>query len=146
MKDRRVEMKMKTKRKEKLVKSFLALFLCVCFIGLPETSQASEQEDTKLCDGGDLDGCNRLGDLEKQRGNLDEALGIYKESCDLGSTNGCRDLGFLEKLRGNFDGAAVSYKKACDGGDFYACADLIGLAQERGDYKEFGSLYRKVSK
>ena len=55
---------MKAKIKEKIMKGFLMLFLCVCFVGLTETSQANEQEYREACDGGNLLRCNRLGRLE----------------------------------------------------------------------------------
>ena len=101
---------MKAKRKEKLMKGFLVFFVCFCFIGFSETSQASEQEYREACDGGDPTGCIRLGGVEYKRGNLDEAAVAYKKSCDLGLGNslGCISLEWVEERRSNLDKAAIT--------------------------------------
>ena len=87
--------------KEKIMKGFLALVLCFCFIGFSETSKANEQEYREACAGGDPAGCYWLGNLEERRGHIYEAVFAYSKSCDLGDPAGCYWLRNLEFKRSN---------------------------------------------
>ena len=125
------------------MKGFLVFFLCFCFVGFPETSQANEQRYRKLCDRGDSWGCYMLGELEFERGNYEEVADLIIKSCDGEYTLGCNSLGNLEEERGNYEEAADFYRKSCDGGYFLGCNNLGNLEEERGNIEEAFAAYRK---
>ena len=90
---------MKDKGKGKIMKGFLALLLCVCFIGFSETLQANEQEYREACTGGNLLGCSNLGSLEYRRGNYEAADIAFRQSCDGGYLRGCNRLGVFGRRK-----------------------------------------------
>ena len=76
---------MKTKIKEKIMKGFLMLFLCVCFVGFETSETLQALVDVII-----------LGDFEFKRGNFAIAAVFYRKSCNL--FNGCNRLGELDQL------------------------------------------------
>ena len=86
------------------MKGFLALFLCVCFVGLPGTSQASEQEYREACEAGNLDACH--GKLRWDyflRALLEDQIS-YEESHE--GLYGCSLLEYKESVITSLSGAA----------------------------------------
>ena len=134
---------MKDQIKEKIMKGFLPLVLCVCFVGFSETSKANEQRYRRACAGGDPSGCVSLGNLQDRRGDLDEAVVAFRSSCAGGDPSGCVSLGNLEYERGDLDKAAVAYEKSCDLGSNFGCYWLGHLEYERGNLDEAGIAYEK---
>ena len=160
---------MKAKRKEKLIKGFLILFLCFCFVGFTETLQANYSlvlynqgpcntnprkicidevaaPYRKACDGGDLEACNQLGHLEYARDiKSEEAKIAYQKSCDGGNPVGCNNFEFLEY--GNIDrderATILYHQEGCNGGDFSRCTKLGDLEYFRGKIKEAVVTFKK---
>ena len=123
MKNERIETK--DRRGAEIIKSFLALFLCFSSLGFSETSQASieEQRYKESCDGGDLEACVSLGDLELRRDNYKIAEVFYRRACDERYPEGCYYFGQFLRGRGRYDEGMDAYKKACDG-DLVLCVSI----------------------
>ena len=130
MKNRRVEIrdkKIEMRMKEKIMKGFLALFVCFCFVGLSETSKADHELGHCIANPRkNLKGCRPMSLIIL---SSDESEFLYRTFCVGGDFSACNLIGVLEHQRGNLDEAATFYGKSCDGGDLGGC-DILRLLLE----------------
>ena len=80
---------------------------------------------TRACDGGSMQGCHRLGEIELQNGATDKARALFEKSCNTGWLPACDSFGQLglQSAGAKVDVATV-FKRACAGGSFESCASL----------------------
>ena len=110
----------------------------------------------KACEGGDAEGCNKLGVLwsNGNGGPKDKAKArlYYHKACEGGDAEGCNKLGVFwsDGLGGPKDNTKSRslYKKACEGGDAMGCNNLgtmwaHGLGGPK-DKAKARSLYKKT--
>ena len=115
----------------------------------------------KLCQGGDLDGCERAADevvnrfVQTRAGGNDDlayAAGLYEKTCAAGNAIGCNQRGYMHAhgIGGPKDDAAAArlYDKSCLMGNEQACNNLAFLDEDgRGvkrDPTQAVALYKRA--
>ncbi len=110
-----------------------------------------KETHTKACDSGDMDGCLKLGLMQKDaytRESFKEAKKLFNKACDGGLMSGCRELGtmYQDGMDSKPDRARAKelYIKACDGNDMEGCFNLGLLSYQDKEKKQAKELYHKA--
>lgn len=100
---------------------------------------AQYEENTRLCDEGNMVGCYNMGIMYMKgiRGaskNEDQAFAYFKKACQGGDIDGCLNAGkYFEDgigVKQAYTKAAVFYTIACNGGEAYACMMLGNIYRD----------------
>ena len=117
---------------------------------------AAREQDTKS---GIATSLGMLGDIERYRGNWDEAENLYRQSLELRTELGDRSgmastwasLGYIQQCRGNWDEAENLYRQSLElmtelgdrSGMTYSWGVLGDIQRKRGNWDEAENLYRQ---
>ena len=101
--------------------------------------------DRLAAESGDPAAMGRLGDLSRDRGDLDAARQWYLRAAEAGDVDALCSLGGMAKDAGDLEAAVAFYERAAEGGNRYGHYHLGFLAMDGQDPTAAEALFRRAA-